>query len=216
MPTDPFCTDNHVAMDPDCARFDTTDDPLNKLYGPNYTQVLTLFLEGQSPVSPNNTLNGVLGYVRAGSTSAKRMAAMKMADDAVRPPVDPAKLAAFPTYGPRADFMSRRILQRLYLDPATMRGTFQMDPPADPALITQVMADLKGNLLNVDKIRSFETRRVAVDILKKFQTMDAYNTLLDAKTALLAARPSLTGNELALTNDLLARIEKATSPYFEK
>ncbi len=214
LPTDPFCTDEDTVVDPLCATFDRTDDPLTKDYGDTYNQVVTAFLNAQSNSTPNNTLNNVLKFVRAGGDAATRAKAFSLVSNGFAVPLDPAK-AANAAYAARADVMGRVLLNRLYLDPAAARGTFSADP-TDPAITALALAQAKGILLNSDSVRSFASRRVSVDVLKKMQSLTAYQALTDARTAITAARPSLAGNDALLTDDLLARINAAVSPYFVK
>jgi hypothetical protein len=77
-----------------------------------------------------------------------------------------------------------------------------------------LLAELKGNLLNTDKYRRFPTRRVCVYILKKLQSQAAYQILVEARASLQVERLSLSGSDLALLDDLAARIDNATHPYF--
>ncbi|MCS6913144.1 MAG: zinc-dependent metalloprotease [Myxococcales bacterium] len=213
-PTAPFCTDGQTRTDPDCAPYDRRANPLTEFHGPFYDQVTNDFLEGRSTTAPNNAINRVAQYVRAGATPAVRMAAWDRLIAPVRVPIAPARLM-IPGLGARADFVARRILSRLYLDAPNLRGTFQADPPAtDPALQAAIVAELRGNLLNLDGVRSFPTRRVAVDILKKLQSSAAHAVLREARDALAMALPGLMGEARAQSEDLLARIDRALSPYF--
>ncbi len=68
--------------------------------------------------------------------------------------------------------------------------------------------------MNVDGVRSYETRRVCVDVLKKLQNASALAILREARDALVAGKVSLTGADLAQAEDLQVRIEKAIQPYF--
>jgi len=216
LPAGAFCTDEDTRKDPDCARFDQSDEPLTKYWGPLYSPVLADYLAARSNVQPNNTLNNVLKYVRAG-TAAKRAAAFALVTDGVRAPLDPAAVAALPAgRGARIDGMARKILSRLYLDAAELRGTdFTADPPStDAAFTAALLAELRGNLVNQDRLRSFATRRVCVDILKKLQTQAAYQVLVEARAGLVAERVTLGPIDAALLDDLAARIDAATSPYF--
>ena len=213
LPTQPFCTDEDTVVDPDCTPYDATQDPLNQYYGPQYGLVLGQFLDGTSAVAPNVTLNNVLKYVRAGSP-AQRLQAWKTALAGLQVPADASKVASVPGYGARVDFAAHRLLARLYLDDASLRGDFSNDPAPDAQLTPLVLKELQGNLLNSDKVRSFATRRAMVDILKKLQTQDAYNLLVDARAQIAATLSGLSGSELNDTQDLIARIDAATHPYF--
>ena len=190
--------------------------PLRKFYAPPYQKVVADFLADKvpvgamAPVAPNNSLNFVLQFVRAGKDSATRVAAFDIAFAPVKVgAVTAAQLAAQPTLGANVDFVARRILTRLYLDDAKTRGNnFVADPPAsDAALAAAILAELRGNLLNSDGVRSFATRRVCVDILKKLQTTAALTVLAEAQQALA------TGTD-AESGDLAKRVSAALSPYF--
>jgi hypothetical protein len=176
--------------------------------------VLGDYLGFQSDTAPNVTLNNVLNWVRAGS-DAQRLVAWKAVVTPVHAPADPALLQATPTLGARLDTVARRILQRLYLDDVSLRGSiFTADPPADPQWIPSVLTELRGNLENLDGVRTFPTRRVCVDILKRLQTEEAYDILVEAKAALGVERLKLSPADQALADDLLARIDTAIHPYF--
>jgi hypothetical protein len=216
-PAQPFCTDEDTNVDPDCMRFDRAADPLDAFHAPRYTDVLVDYLEGRSSSSPGTTMNNVLKYVRSSPSATVRQNAWQIAVDLLRVPAPPAKLAAYMNYGANVDTMSRRLFARMYLDSSSARGEFAADPPAgDATLQAAVLAQLRANLLNVDAIRSFPTRRACVDVLKKFQTQAAYDALLEARATLTAQRANLTGANLALTDDLIARIEAAIRPYFNQ
>jgi hypothetical protein len=63
-------------------------------------------------------------------------------------------------------------------------------------------------------VRSYATRRVAVAILKKLQSTAALSALVDARAIIAATRPGLSGDDAVLTDELLSRIDAATSSYF--
>jgi hypothetical protein len=215
LPKDAFCTDDDTTKDPECARFDESADPLNSYYGPLYKPVLADYLSGASATPPNNTLNNVLRWVRAGK-SAQKAAAFTMVTEGLRAPLDAAVVAALsPLQKTRVDAMARRILARLFIDAASLRGSeFPADPTPDPMLTPMLLAELKGNLLNGDGLRQFPTRRICVDILKKLQTQEAYQILVAARASLAVERLNLSGVDLVLADDLAARIDNAMHPYF--
>ena len=213
LPTQHFCTDEDTVVDPDCTPYDATDNPLDKYYGPSYTSVLGDFLSGANPTAPNNTLNNVLKYVRAGS-AAQRLDAWQQAIAGLQVPADANKVATVPGYGARVDFAAHRLLARLYLDDASLRGDFTADPAVDAQVTPLVLKELQGNLVNSDNIRTYATRRAMVDILKKMQTQAAYDALVNARATINAGLGALSGSELNDAQDLLARIDEATHPYF--
>ena len=84
------------------------------------------------------------------------------------------------------------------------------------ALAAALLTELRGTILNADTLRSYDSRRVAVDVLKKLQTGEALAILREAKNTVEQQRGGLSGAEQALADDLLGRIQNATSPYFDK
>ena len=56
-----------------------------------------------------------------------------------------------------------------------------------------------------------------MDALKTWQTLPAYDVLREARVALVpAAEPPLPPDQQALIEDLLARIQRAVTPYFNQ
>jgi len=86
---------------------------------------------------------------------------------------------------------------------------------SDPLLGPALTAEVKAVLLNGDRIRSYKSRRTSVDILKKLQSPAAYGALRDAKTALVASRPTTPPDEVLDLDDLIARIDRAITPYYD-
>jgi hypothetical protein len=221
-PKDQFCNDGNTAFDPDCTTFDRTDNPYAKVNLPSYKGYLTDFLDGKSSVAPNNTLNVVLGYLRQATTVAGLNAvfadvANQTGYSVLVGKVDATKLKTIPGYGARADFIARRIMQRLFLDDASLRGRFTDDPPSEPTFDATVLAELTGQIKNTDKIRSVASRKVAANILKKLQTVDAFNALREGSAALAGdiMAGTLSPDEQAQAEDLLKYIDtKLLAPYF--
>lgn len=115
-----------------------------------------------------------------------------------------------------ADVTERNLFSRLYLDDPKDLGAFKSAPnPGNPA-VPVLTRELGAVLGNVDGARSFESRRVAVDVLKKLQSTQAYEAILAARASIVTARATMTGTEAAHTDDLLARIDAAIKPYFTK
>ena len=79
-------------------------------------------------------------------------------------------------------------------------------------MVDAIAADGKSLLINGDGARSFATRRLVVDARKEAQNQSAFLALRDAIPATLNG---LSPSDRALTEDLLARIAAAISPYFE-
>ncbi|MBU8897093.1 zinc-dependent metalloprotease [Corallococcus sp. M34] len=216
LPTYPFCTDEDTELDPYCLPYDRYDDPLTYWVGPYHQLVLDLILTGSASYADLADAfdyygNREFGFIRAGDAGTQAYA-YDIAMAQVRPPL--AVPDDIPGYGARADFLATRILSRLYLDPAGARGSFVNNPANTQPLTARVIGDLSGIVLNVDGIRSPASRRTAVDILKTHQSLAAYSALRTAKDTLVARLPTLTGDELLRTEDLLARINAAISPYY--
>jgi hypothetical protein len=215
-PTDPFCTDEDTAVDPDCTRFDVGADPLNEFFGPIYQDTVGTFLTDPTfPYIPGNFItNSLLAYVRAGRNSATRTHAYHLAADYVTGTAPPPAIAI----GSRVNAFSGYLNKRLWLDPSSARtsggNSIVNDPPvaSDPALNALFLADEGGWLRNRNGVTSFSNRRTAVDVLKKVQTSSAYLELLGARTDILAASPTPVD---PLVADLLARIDVAVTPYFK-
>ncbi len=212
-PAQPFCTDEDTQVDPHCNRFDYPGDPMTATYLPLYQGFLDQFLTGQTPSAPNNSLNNVLKFVRNGSPSEIPQA-WSATISAVHAPLTSAQLQQA-GYAPRADFMARRVLSRLFLDAAGLRGTFAGDPSVQNPAFPQIFNEVVANLQNVDAIRSFTTRRAMVDILARLQIAAAYDALVQTRAQIAAQRAGMTGVTAELTDDLLARIDAATHPYFK-
>jgi hypothetical protein len=163
-------------------------------------------------------MNRLLKWVRGG-TAAERLAAWSIGLGAAQAPIA-SSLAAMPGAGDRVDNAAHRLFARLYLDAASKRrdanngGAFVADPTADPMWTPLLIAELKANLMNVDGVRSYATRRDTVAILKKLQSNDALQALHDARSAVAAAAASATGADAAPAAELLARVDAATQSYF--
>jgi hypothetical protein len=152
----------------------------------------------------------MLAYARAGSP-AEAAASWQAALDGVRAPIDPATLSSAPFYGEAADAISAFVYRELFIAPSGANTT----PVTDAAVLSQIATDGKNILLNLDGVRSHATRRVVIDALKRAQNADALVALTTARATLAAGLGALSPVEQALTRDLIARIDAATSPYFD-
>jgi hypothetical protein len=88
-------------------------------------------------------------------------------------------------------------------------------PVSDASVLSQIANDGKNILLNLDGVRSYPTRRVVIDALKRAQNTDAFVALTSARASLAASLGALSPTDQALTRDLIARIDAATAPYFD-
>jgi hypothetical protein len=217
LPTDPFCNDAGTEYDPDCTRFDVGADPLAEFFGPVYLDTVGTYLTDPTfPFIPSNFItNSLLAYVRAGGSSAIRTQAYHVATDYVTGTAAPPP----GVIGSRVSLFSGYVNRRLWLDPASSRGSggnaIVNDPPigTDAALNALFLGDEGGWLRNTNGVTSFANRRTAVDVLKKVQTTSAFLELLNARADVLATAPATSPNA-ELTADLLARIDVAVTPYF--
>ncbi len=184
LPVLPFCTDEDTTRDPECVRFDpATPDPLNDYHIPDYALYTGLLLEGWFPPSLAELIvslfgTELLGFARAG-TAAQATAAWQAALAGARAPLDPADLANNPALGPAADALSAAVFREILV---TTRAAIKTKL-SRPAVIAAIAADGEAILANLDGVRSYSTRRLVVDALKRAQTLDAYLALLDARAA---------------------------------
>jgi hypothetical protein len=218
--TSPFCNDSGVSLDPDCNLFDFGADPMHELWGDYYTYYVDLFVF-QFGFPPDfldlfGLTDGLLAYARAGASEDQAVDALKIALDRGAAPVDPGSVSSDPYFGPSADALSIYVLKRLWTDPEELRASYITNDPFYVGVYQSSLDQLRQIVKNADNVRSFGSRRAAVDILKKFQTLDAYQALVDAKGLL---QTQLAGGQIAAgdvleANDLVARITAATTPYF--
>jgi hypothetical protein len=82
-------------------------------------------------------------------------------------------------------------------------------------LVETMRTQLRGYLLDSDGIRSFTTRRMAVDLLKRAQTIEAFEVLREARGLIAVAQLQESGARALETEDLLRRIDRAITPYFD-
>jgi hypothetical protein len=213
-PRQPFCSERDAARDPVCALYDGTDEPLGKYWTPMFTQASQAFLRNED--FERLGLNGLAGFLRAGS-EVDQARAWETMSAPFKIGLDlTASEAAYPGYTERLNDFQNRVLRRLFFDPPTERGEITNDPAPEGALLAAFTGDLGNTVANRDKIRGWTVRRTAVDILKKMQVQAAYQALLSARDSLIAVRGALSGGEeAALTDDLLARIDRAIRPYFD-
>jgi hypothetical protein len=216
LPVQPFCSDDQLGLaDPDCRQRDRGAEPLTDWAIPLYRaavedRLLRGFGAGPSAVH----LQAVVDYVRTGGIEEREVAweALFAGFGATAAPL----AAASPSVAARADGLSRLVIQRLFLPPPSAPGS---PPVAVPQLFgvvaVRAIAELQAQLLNVDGVRTAGTRRLCVDALKLQQTPAAYGALLDARDELAQQLPTLTGAPALDARDLVSRIDRATSPYFD-
>lgn len=215
-PDMPFCTDDGVSVDPNCATFDSGADPFHDYHAPYLDKLIQLEFKygwGQNFILDyvfNYYINDSLGFAVAGPSPD---VALEAYDRALGKAIA-ATATASPNYAATVDGITHTVLARLYLDPASSRG-YIADLPQYPEVNSAAVTDLGAALANDASVFTFDTRRAAVDILKLMQSEEAFNALRAARDAVARSESQLSPQEQALTDDLLARIDRATSPYFD-
>jgi hypothetical protein len=213
-PTDPFCNDDALSADVDCNIFDK-GDPFEQVK-PEYAEVVTLVLDGfpVSSMARSPSVNRLAQFIRAGTTSVIKRDAFQTMVALVK--VDPARTPAPSGFLAAAiDEWERAMLMRLFLDPATARGRFIADPNVGDYLLGPALfREVEGVLFNRDGIRSYASRRAMVDILKKLQLPNAHRMLREVKVQLEADRATVPPASAFDLEDLIARVDRALSPYY--
>ncbi|HKE18237.1 MAG TPA: hypothetical protein VKB80_25340, partial [Kofleriaceae bacterium] len=222
LPAQPFCTDEDIALDPNCEIFDSGAAPLTDYWAPLYDLVTSLILEQAFPVDfvDIGGLPELLGFARDDAAAglvdpADRLLAANLALGRIGVPLDPAD-AADPAILAQIDAMADIVLHRMVLDPPELRGNIAFDF-TDPGVIALVSEQARRITVNEDGARSFQLRRTGVDVLKRLQDDAAFLELRTARDTVAAALADGTVAEadVPLTEDLLARIDAALSPYFD-
>lgn len=204
LPGQPFCTDEDTLFDPNCVRFDSpSPTPLYDYQLPFYTFVGSLFLDGSIPAEFADlylSFYGLesMGYARAGDPT-EAIAAWS------------ALVGGFCDYA-GVNAGADAVCGFWFRDLVRPQGAISL-PISDATVLAQVATDGQAVIANAD--RDFTVRRAAVDALKSLQNLGAYEALLAARVTLAAQLPALTGAQAALTRDLVARIDAATTPYFQ-
>jgi hypothetical protein len=204
LPAQPFCTDEDTAVDPNCVRFDDPSPaPLYDYQLPFYTFVAGLFLDGSIPVADADLYLGFyglesMGYARGGDATESITAWSALVGG----------FCDFATPNAGAD----AVCGYWFRDIVRPQGAIAT-PISDATVLATIAVDGRNTITN--SVRDFTVRRSAVDALKSLQNLDSYEALLAARDTLAAQLPLLTGAERALTRDLVARIDAATTPYFQ-
>jgi hypothetical protein len=213
-PALPLCADGDVVIDPQCATFDATATPLTSHHGVRYTVATGRYLTGDNDPSTSFVIDDALAafalFMRFGSAAMAQQAWQQ----AWAPVKTPPEMAS----ATRLNALVRRVLLAMF---PTIRTAVLPGGPAprpltfDTALGTPVAAALQFVVLDPDRARTIELRRLAVDALHAMQQVEGLKALRDAHDKLLAARAMATGDERALLDDLIARIDRALAPYFD-
>ena len=216
LPGQLFCTDGDVARDTLCERFDEGSDPLVETHAVVFDLVWNFLLQFgfTIPSWQDRTTNAMLAFARSAATEDERLRAWNLTIERARVPVDAQLLADNPAYGMFADELGRFVIKRLFLDPKESRGIFSSDISKGSDVMKDAIDQAERILVNEDNIRSFETRRAMVDVLKKVQSIEALQLLKEARAEIDFKATSLSGDELLIEDDLLQRIDAALAPYF--
>ena len=207
LPEQPFCTDDAVGFDPDCQRFDTAADPFAATWQPRWELLRDFFVRFGVDASYlpyfSSYAFGVLDYANNGDWAQSNRALDTMLDQ-VGVPLDPASISDPSFIASGADMVLTEVLR--------LQGA-----APNVAIAARIDDQIALVLVNADQVRSFASRRAMVDILKGRQTVEALSTLLDAKASIEAqlALGGMSPTQVTLTRDLLARIDRAATPYFD-
>jgi len=222
-PAHPFCTDEDLASSPLCQFFDRGADPLRDDDAPTYGYLLGLLLDGIIPPSPaldwwlDTYLNTTLEFARDAGTVAPtdRTLAIAIALDRTAVPMSAADRST-PAVVARANAWGEHVLRRIALDDPSLRGNMMADV-SDPGVVALVAAQAGRMLRNEDGVRTPPLRRAAVDVLERLQA-DA--GLLELAASRDAVQAELSGGglppaDVPFVEDILARIQRALTPYFD-
>ena len=209
-PTQAFGTDEDTRVDPYTQPYDPTGlDPLNQYYGPVYRFYANRYATtaADNPGIVQYIAGDLFDFVRSGVIpSATRKQAFDYAFFSAK--VGGATATALPT---RVNELTQLAFSQIY-------GTGSGDIPGpalpDAVVSPAALAQVQGNLVNTDKLRTADTRRMTVDILKALQSADAYQILLDAQPKLNTEMATLTGAAANDLKDLIARVQVAVTPYY--
>ena len=213
-PSQPFCTDEDTLTDAECDRWDTGATPLTTDLGPAFTAKVRQNLSETRGLTYAD-IHAITRYVRAPKNEAQRLEAFNVLMGEVAPPLRADVIALGPNATAWADLLAGAFLQNLFVDQAAWRDPVAVNPALyDPAFHARVVEVTKNILVNSDKQRTFERRRVAVDVLKAMQSYDAYNALVTARASLVSERATYSALGQAVMDDLIRRLDLACSPYF--
>ncbi|MCC6807734.1 MAG: zinc-dependent metalloprotease [Deltaproteobacteria bacterium] len=221
-PKQPFCTDGGIYESADCNQFDTGAVPLVG-YAKDYSEFV------ESLFDPTSTRFKWARYWQTYYYSWYLTDMMKFVRDGTAPHAENALAAimapisvGLSKHTAAADQellneLHQIFLRNLYLDAPRDWGALEYPlPTMGSPLATTIIRELKGTIENTDKVRTYGTRRVAVDSLKAMQSTEALEALRDANLMLAIEATRLAGATLLEHQDLMGRIDAAMHPYFLK
>jgi hypothetical protein len=213
-PPQAFCTDEDTLVDAQCDRHDRGANPLVDDVGPTWRGLVREQLAERQGVQFAD-VHRITRYVRGASSEAQRLAAFNALVADLAPPLSDEVKALGPNAAAWANLLNAAVLQNLFVDPAPYRDPIAINPPlADPAFRARVIAVAKDSLMSSDGLRSFETMRVMVDVLKAMQHPDALAALTSARAFFVTNRAAFSPEVVPLVDDLVRRMDLAMSPYF--
>ncbi len=213
-PTQAFCTDQDTAVDALCARFDQGPNPLTTDITPRYQAAVRKALAAQQALLVTDVFP-LTRHVRGAANEAQRLEAFNALIADTAPPLKAEVLALTPTAGAYANFYNAVLLSNLFLTGAANRDEIGVNPSLDDAAFrARVIEVVKNSLTGSDGQRSLDTMRVMVDVLKAMQQGDALIALNAARASFVASRANYPVSVQPLIDDLIRRIDLATSPYF--
>jgi Met-zincin len=219
LPSQPFCTDDDLGFDPNCMIFDSGAAPLTDFWAGEYEFFSSGVLDFGDPVDllEFGGLNEILGFARDADfvSAADRLFAAELALGRAAVPLDPAD-AAVALVVSQANAMAEFVLRRAVLDPPELRGFSTFDI-SDPDVIAFLCQQARRMATNEDGARAFQLRRAAVDVLEGFQNDAALLELRAARDTVSEALSTgaVPAADVPLTEDLLARMEAALTPYYD-
>jgi len=217
LPSEPFCSEGDIALDPTCVQFDEGAEPLTEFWAPIYESQLDTALDLGGGVEQLASLNDVLAFARDADpgfvSPERRVQALKLAFGRSAVPLSEQD-AAVPEVVAQANGVADAVLRRALLDAPEARGAITFD--ITDAGVLAVLVEQAGSLLrNADGVRSYAVRRTAADALAALQSDEALVELRNSRDAIAAASDGpLSDTDRPLTADLLARIDAALDPYF--
>ena len=216
-PKQAFCTDEDISTDPNCRQFDFGVDPFKSYILPNYQAFVDSYISAGDPANLlylETWMVWGLDFLQGGSAAQQKIAWESLIAKVK------AKTLATGEPAPKKELstVAQLLTERSFLVPdpsAEFAANFVAKPRIDPSVAFTIAQDLAGLAANLDGIRTMEARRVAIDALKKMQMDAGLQAMSKLKVDLLARKASLSGAEAISEGDLIARVDKYLSPYFD-
>ncbi len=212
-PKQAFCTDEDTLIDASCDRFDVGTNPLVDL-GARFQTKVRKAISGKRDLQTQDAWP-LTRYIRAPSSEAQRLEAFNLLIADTAPPLKPEIVALTPSAWAYADFYNASLLVNLFASPVAYRDPIGAAPLMNNvAFRSRVVEVARNSLKSSDNYRTGLTMRSMVTVLKEVQQTDAYLALGDARAHFASIRANQTPEKQAVIDDLIRRIDLATSPYF--